>query len=87
VSEIVLNEFADPKADYRIGECEDWDTLPYESKLNITEFIFKKITINPVCSFRRLIYCRLGFKPNAYSPLYMAGGMTIMNSINELENC
>lgn len=35
-------------------------------------------------SFRHLIYDRLGFSCGAYSPLYLAGGMTISNAFIEL---
>lgn len=33
-------------------------------------------------SFRCLIYDRLGFGPDAYVPLYSAGGMTISNELD-----
>jgi len=33
-------------------------------------------------SFRYLIYDRLGFGPDAYLPLYEAGGMTISNEFD-----
>ena len=58
-----------------------WYSIPYEERLKIAEFIFQKITDEPSCSFRKLIYDRLGFKEDAYAPLYSAGGMTITNAI------
>jgi len=63
----------------------DWNDLDYETRLNVTEHIFKAITEEPCCSFRRLIYNRLGFSPEAYCILYHAGGMTITNAMVSLE--
>ena len=68
------------KPDYEKGQCDVWDDLCYSDRLEIAEFIFKKITHSP-CSFRRLIYSRLGFDTAAYSILYQAGGMEITNSV------
>jgi hypothetical protein len=67
-------------ADYENGQCIVWDCLGYKDRLAIAEFIFKKITHSP-CSFRRLIYSRLGFGKDAYSTLYDAGGMNITNAM------
>lgn len=60
---------------------EEWLTIPYEQRLRITEYIFSKITEGP-CSFRNLIYGRLHFNPDAYVPLYRAGGMHITNCMS-----
>ena len=37
-------------------------------------------------SFRYLIYNRMGFGPEAYTTLYMAGGMALSNAFGELED-
>lgn len=68
--------------DYEKGQCDVWDELNFADRLEITAFIFEKITHSP-CSFRRLIYHRLGFEPFAYAPLYQAGGMEITNGLWE----
>lgn len=67
--------------DYEEGQCLPWDELSYADRLEITAFIFGKITAEPSCSFRRLIYARLGFDGDAYCELYTAGGMTITNAM------
>lgn len=59
----------------------NWDDLDYQTRLNAAEFIFMRITDMPACSFRRLIYDRLGFKEDAYYVLYEAGGMEITNAM------
>lgn len=69
-------------ADYKIEDCPAWSCLDYGDRLAIAEFIFRKITHSP-CSFRRLIYSRLGFGHDAYSTLYDAGGMEITNGLWE----
>jgi hypothetical protein len=35
-------------------------------------------------SYRVLIYERFGFGPEAYTPIYLAGGMTLSNACNQL---
>jgi hypothetical protein len=62
-------------------ENHEWFKLPYEQRLLMAEFIFRKATEQPGCSFRSLIYRRLGFKGDAYCLLYEAGGMTITNAL------
>lgn len=64
----------------------NWTDLDYETRLNVTEFIFEQITKQPPCSFRKLIYDRLGFNADAYSPLYCAGGMAITNSLSAYDD-
>jgi len=62
--------------DKLVNEC------PYETKLAVTAWVFRNIVEhgdNPG-SFRYLIYDRMGFGPDAYIPLYEAGGMTITNN-------
>ena len=52
-----------------------------EERIEITAQVIKAIVDNARegGSFRYLIYDRLGFGPEAYVPLYEAGGMTITN--------
>lgn len=74
-------EEIEDNADYKVGECMVWDCMTYKARLDVAELIFRKITHSP-CSFRRLIYSRLGFDKDAYSTLYSAGGMVITNAIS-----
>lgn len=60
-----------------------WNDMDYNIKLAMTEFIFQRLTDEPSVSFRKMIYDRLGFGPDAYSPLYNAGGMTITNALDD----
>lgn len=57
---------------------------PYDVRLAITEWVFKNICEHARGdgSFRYLIYNRLGFDLDAYSPLYYAGGMDISNEFS-----
>src|SRR5882672_10532344 len=57
---------------------------PSEMRLAVTAQVFKAIVDHATegGSFRDLIYDRLGFGPEAYVPLYDAGGMTISNDFN-----
>jgi len=65
--------------------CQKWYKLPYEDRLEIAEFIFQMMTSYPACSFRRLIYDRLGFSHDAYLSLYLSGGMIITNALIETD--
>ncbi len=60
------------------------EECPYETKLAVTAWVFEHICMHAVSggSFRYLIYERLGFGPDAYLPLYLAGGMTISNEFD-----
>lgn len=60
------------------------DECPYETKLAVTAWVMKHIVAHAEegGSFRCLIYQRLGFEPDAYGPLYLAGGMTITNEFD-----
>ena len=60
------------------------DECPYEMKLAVTAWVFEKIVEHgeDPGSFRYLIYDRMGFKSDAYVPLYEAGGMTITNEFH-----
>jgi len=55
-----------------------------QTKLDITAWVISKIDDhgNEPGSFRHLIYDRLGFGPEAYVPLYEAGGMNITNELD-----
>jgi len=55
-----------------------------ETKLNIAAWVISKIDEHgeEPGSFRYLIYHRLGFGPEAYVPLYEAGGMNITNELD-----
>ena len=60
----------------------EWESMPYDQRLLMTEFIFRKINSGPQ-SFRSLIYEELGFDGYAYELLYKAGGMNITNCMQE----
>jgi hypothetical protein len=57
---------------------------PYEMRLAITAWVFAAIVAHARDrgTFRFLIYDRLGFEPDAYLPLYDAGGMDISNELD-----
>ncbi len=57
---------------------------PEDIRLAVTAQVFKAIVDNATQggSFRSLIYGHLGFGPEAYLPLYEAGGMTINNELS-----
>lgn len=56
----------------------------YDTKLAITAWVFEHIVNHAKQggSYRYLIYSRLGFGPDAYVPLYEAGGMEISNEFD-----
>ena len=60
------------------------EACPYETKLAVVAWVFKAIVDHAMegGTFRYLIYDRLGFNPDAYLPLYDAGGMTISNEFD-----
>lgn len=57
---------------------------PYETRLAVTAAVFRAICdhAREGGTFRYLIYDRLGFGPDAYLPLYLAGGMEISNEFS-----
>ena len=61
-----------------VAEC------PYETKFAIVAWVFQAIVDHAKegRSYRYLIYERLGFGPDAYVPLYLAGGMSISNEFD-----
>lgn len=67
-----------PELDKLVEKCD------YDTKLAITAWVFKQLTEHNKegGSYRYLIYNRLGFTPDAYVPLYDAGGLEISNILN-----
>lgn len=61
-----------------VQECD------HDTKLAVTAWVFQHIVDHALQggSYRTLIYDRLGFGPEAYAPLYSAGGMTISNEFD-----
>lgn len=64
-----------PELDELLEKCD------YDTKLAVVAWVFKHIVDHAEQggTFRYLIYDRLGFSPDAYVPLYEAGGMDISN--------
>ena len=56
----------------------------YDTRLAVTAWVIKNVVDNGIegGSFRYFIYHRLGVGPDAYVPLYEAGGMTITNEFD-----
>ena len=71
-------EYAEREFPRLVAEC------PEETRLAVTEWVFRHLIAHAKddASFRYLIYTRLGFGPEAYVPLYNAGGMTISNEFD-----
>lgn len=71
---------ADIKARYPklVAEC------PAETKLAVVAWVFERLIEHAQegGTFRYLIYNQMGFGPEAYLPLYLAGGMTISNALD-----
>ena len=67
-----------PELDELVEKCD------YDTKLAVTAWVFKHIVDHAKegGSYRYLIYDRLGFSPDAYIPLYEAGGMDISNEFS-----
>lgn len=61
---------------------------PYPMKVAVTAWVFENLVehMREGGSFRYLIYDRLGFPPDAYVPLYDAGGMYISNACNDAKD-
>jgi len=80
ISDSLKARFADIKERYPalVEAC------PYEMKLAVTAWVMRAIVQHAEQggTFRVLIYHRLGFGPDAYVPLYDAGGMTISNEFD-----
>jgi hypothetical protein len=60
------------------------EACPYEMKLAVIAWAFRHICDHAEHggTFRYLIYDRMGFGPDAYVPLYDAGGMDISNEFD-----
>jgi hypothetical protein len=71
-------EEVDEELEKMVNDCDP--TL----KLAVTAWVMKNIVEHAKegGSFRYLIYDRLGFGPEAYVPLYTAGGMEISNEFD-----
>lgn len=67
-----------------IREQKIWDELDLETRLACAAHVIRKIVDHgrEGGTFRYLIYDRLGFGPEAYVPLYLAGGMHISNEFD-----
>jgi hypothetical protein len=80
ISQGLKSRTADIEARYPklVEECQ------YETRLAVTAWVFDHLCKHAEegGTFRYLIYDRLGFGPDAYVPLYMAGGMTISNEFD-----
>jgi hypothetical protein len=77
-------------AEWKTAVDEDiqkkWDETDYDTKLLLTAYVFSKIRehIHNPGSYRYLIYDRLGFKTDAYSVLFVNGGMDISNGCHTI---
>lgn len=63
---------------------DDKDRPPLEHTVWVVEKICDHLFEGG--TFRYLIYDRMGYGMNAYTPLYEAGGMAISNAFSELED-
>lgn len=68
-----------------------WTTAQQDANKPTIEqvaWVFDKLyqAINTPMTFRNLIYKAMGFGPEAYEPLFRAGGMTISNGLYEIYN-
>ena len=71
-------------------DCKTPDDYLYGDKkptINQVAWVFAHLNdgIDKIGSFRYTIYDRMGFGPEAYMPLYCAGGMNITNAFCELK--
>lgn len=75
------NAISERKADIEARYPKLVEECPDETRLAVAAWVFKAIVdhAREGGTFRTLIYGRLGFGPDAYTPLYMAGGMDISN--------
>ena len=60
------------------------EDIPQETRLRVVEWVFRHLYnhAHEGGTFRYLIYDRLNFGPEAYVPLYQAGGMTISDELD-----
>jgi hypothetical protein len=84
----MLDSFAEAIKERERELKEDYPKLveacPYDMRLAVTAWVFDHLVKHAKegGSFRYLIYDRLGFKQDAYAPLYMSGGMVISNEFD-----
>jgi hypothetical protein len=84
----MLDQFAEAIKERERELKEDYPKLveacPYETRLAVTAWVFDHLVRHAKegGTFRYLIYNRLGFKQDAYAPLYMSGGMVISNEFD-----
>lgn len=84
----MLDNFAEAIKERERELKEDYPKLveacPYETRLAVAAWVFDHIVKHAKegGTFRYLIYNRLGFKQDAYAPLYMSGGMVISNEFD-----
>ena len=73
-----------PKFEWKSNYEEVLKDLTDEQKLAAAEWVISNVVEHgrDGGSFRYFIYDRLGFGPEAYLPLYMAGGMEITNNFD-----
>lgn len=75
------------REDLAVRLYEDWESVPCDQRLKCTAFILYSLVRfvdDGGGSFRHLIYDILGFGPDAYRPLYEAGGMALTNMLYDL---
>ncbi len=72
------------KEDEPVYDIEKVMQCDYDTKLAIVAWTMEKIVEHAENggSFRHLIYTRLGFNPDAYGTLCLAGGLTISNEFD-----
>ncbi len=65
---------------------ETWEKTDNDVKLALTAYVFRQLTehMKEGGSYRYLIYDRLGFGPEAYTALYVNGGMDLSNAFCDL---
>ena len=63
---------------------EVWNSLDTDIRIAVASHLISKVVEvgSHGCSFRYFIYDMLGFGPEAYVPLYIAGGMEITNEFD-----
>ena len=83
ISEI-LGQIKEAYDDYDKHLEELVEKCDYETKLAVTAWVFRNIVEHAKegGSYRYLIYDRLDFGPDAYVPLFEAGGMEISNEFD-----
>jgi hypothetical protein len=83
-----MSDTCKPHYDASAGSSSGKSLKPDSDRPTIEQvaWVFAKLNEsinNGGCSFRYLIYDLMGFGPEAYAPLYIAGGMNLTNLIVE----